>query len=67
MSIRIEISVGSPEINRVKAIKIIVTIPPTKRRRKTEPNMLSLLSGYFTSSLMEMLSRPSTEMAVNNP
>ena len=67
MSIRIEMSVGSPERNRVKAIKIIVTIPPTKRRRKTEPNMLSLLPGFFTSSLIEMLSRPSIEMAENNP
>ena len=67
ISIRIEISVGSSEINRVKAIKIIVTIPPTNRRRKTEPNMLSLFSGYFTSSLMEIFSRPSTEMAENSP
>ena len=67
MSIRIEMAAGSPEINSVKAIRIMVTTPPAKRRKKTEPIMLSRFSGYFTSSLMEMLSRPRIDMAENNP
>jgi len=52
---------------KVNPIIIIVTPPPTKRKRNTEPNNSSFLFGFFTSSLMVILSRPRIENAEKSP